>query len=362
MANFNFEILPNTELKNETIVNAKVEDFKCGDVILLTKSLNKTKLKEEAIFNLIRDNTDLNKNKIEEKGSKYVCALTKVPNSDLLCVPVEISKSLFEHRQNLDFLKQYLDIYKTEFKTFKNAFKGVELDFKMHSKCLPLPVNEIEEGKEAKLFYFFINPLDTTKQNADFYLWIKSESTEKEFFTLDELDELNGEDSDVESDQKQNDNIEELRKRITDLSFDNDFEQDIELEEFSQKFKNVYENKFRSFLKTLSKNETLYATTLSTKKYCKETYDEDSMNSTTLVFYFEKLDVDENGNINAVIVKTFDKTETCHFHPFLCNHYGPYYKTTLFCTLYNVGRTTDSLAQSFFLDLPVDLYNEIEAE
>ena len=105
-----------------------------------------------------------------------------------------------------------------------------------------MPVNEIEEGKEAKLFYFFINPLDTTKQNADFYLWIKSESTEKEFFTLDELDELNGEVSDVESDQKQNDNIEELRKRITDLSFDNDFEQDIELEEFSQKFKNVYEN------------------------------------------------------------------------------------------------------------------------
>jgi hypothetical protein len=358
MATFNFEILPSDELKQEnerrTILNSKIEKFKCGDVIVLSSTENKEKLKDEAIFNLVLITTDLNKNEIDGVG-KHVCALAKAPNNSH-CIPVAVSKALFEQTHNLDFLKAYLDIYKKEFKPFKNTFKGVELDFAIHSKCLPLPVDNVDEN-EARLFYFFMDPTDSTKEKPDFYVWIKSLDGEKEFFKLDELEDL-----ELEDDQKHVDNTEELRKQITDFNFDENFERDPEIEEFNKKFKNIYENKFRTFLKSLSKNETIYATTLPTKKYCKETFDEDSMNSTTLVFYFDKLDLDENGNINAVVVKTFDKTETCHFHPFLCNHYGPYYKTTLLCTLYNVGRGKESSAQSFFLDLPVGLYNEIDED
>lgn len=137
-------------------------------------------------------------------------------------------------------------------------------------------------------------------------------------------------------------------------------ERDLEMEDFAKQFKSVYENQFRDYLKNLNKNEPLSATSLPTKKYNKDTYEVDSMNSTTLVFYFDGLELDENGNINGVLATAFDKTEECHFTPYLCKEYGPYFKTNLLCCLYNVGRGKDSEAANFFLDLPIDLYNLID--
>lgn len=131
-------------------------------------------------------------------------------------------------------------------------------------------------------------------------------------------------------------------------------ERDADMEDFARQFKKIYETKFVDYLKTLKRSEPLNATSLS-EKNC-----DDEDNSTTLVFYFEKIDTDENGNVNAVVAKSFDKTEICHFQPYLCNKYGPYWKTNLYCCLYNTGRTASQAAQNFFLDLPIDLYNLIE--
>jgi hypothetical protein len=148
----------------------------------------------------------------------------------------------------------------------------------------------------------------------------------------------------------------------TDLKNVQLIDRDIELEEFAQKFKEIYDNDYRNYLKNLDKNEILYATALPTKKYCKETYDQDSMNSTTLMFYFERLDLDENENINTVVVRTFDRSELCYFTPTVYNEYGLYYKTMLFTCFYNTGRINNSSSQNFFLDLPVYLYNKIDSD
>lgn len=136
-------------------------------------------------------------------------------------------------------------------------------------------------------------------------------------------------------------------------------DRDEEMEDFARQFKSIYETKFVEHLKGLKRQEPLNATSLPEKKYNKHTYEEDSANSTTILFYFEKLETDEKGNVNAVVAKSFDKTEVCHFQPHLINDYGPYYNTNLFCCLYNTGRSSDK-AREFFLDLPIDLYNLIE--
>ena len=139
-------------------------------------------------------------------------------------------------------------------------------------------------------------------------------------------------------------------------------ERDPEVEEFAAKFKAIYENQFVTYLKNLNKSEPLNATSLPTKKYDKNTYEQDSMNSTTLTFYFSHVENDENGNIVAIVATSFDKSENCHFTPQLCKDYGPYFNTTMFCTFYNVGRkkAEESEAEDFFLDLPIDLYNLID--
>lgn len=137
-------------------------------------------------------------------------------------------------------------------------------------------------------------------------------------------------------------------------------DRDEEMEDFARQFKSIYEKKFVEHLKSLKQGEPLNATSLPEKKYNKDTYEEDSANSTTILFYFEKLDVDEKGNVNAVLTKSFDKTEICHFQPFLCKEYGPYYDTNLYCCMYNTGRAGSDKALNFFLDLPIDLYNLIE--
>lgn len=137
-------------------------------------------------------------------------------------------------------------------------------------------------------------------------------------------------------------------------------ERDEEMEDFARQFKSIYESKFIEYLKNLKRLEPLNATSLPETKYNKETYDQDTANSTTILFYFDKLETDEKGNVNAIVTKSFDKTEVCHFQPYLCNDYGPYFNTNLYCCLYNTGRAGSEKAQNFFLELPIDLYNLIE--
>lgn len=88
----------------------------------------------------------------------------------------------------------------------------------------------------------------------------------------------------------------------------------------------------------------------------------DSMNSTSLIFYFDHLESDESGNINAIVATSFDKSQSCHFQPFICKDYGPYYRTTLYTSYYNIGRGKNPEAEHFFLDLPIDLYNLIDMD
>lgn len=137
-------------------------------------------------------------------------------------------------------------------------------------------------------------------------------------------------------------------------------DRDEEMEDFARQFKTIYETKFVEYLKSLKQNDTLNGTSLPDKKYNKDTYEDDSANSTTIVFYFDKLETDESGNINAVVTKSFDKSDVCHFQPHLFKNYGPYFNTQLFCCFYNTGRTKDTTSHEFFLDLPIELYNLIE--
>ena len=141
-----------------------------------------------------------------------------------------------------------------------------------------------------------------------------------------------------------------------------DEQKDPEMEEFAKNFKKIYETEFHQHLKGLEKNDLLMATSLPTKPYCKDTYEMDAMNATTLNFYFESLECDEEGNINSIVTSTFDRSQKCHFHPHLYKRYGPYQNTTLFTTLYNVGRkgAAEGQAEEFFIDLPVELYNLID--
>ena len=138
-------------------------------------------------------------------------------------------------------------------------------------------------------------------------------------------------------------------------------QKDPEMEEFAKNFKKVYETEFRQYLKGLKKNDLLMATSLPTKPYCKDTYETDAMNATTLNFYFESLECDEAGNINSVVTSTFDHSQKWHFHPHLYKRYGPYQHTTLFTALYSVGRkAAETVTEEFFIDLPVELYNQID--
>jgi len=159
--------------------------------------------------------------------------------------------------------------------------------------------------------------------------------------------------------------IEEQAPKQTELDLNtiDEKDRDPEVENFAQSFKLVYENQFRDYLKQMIKKQSISATSLPTVKYCKENYEAYSMNSTTLLFYFDHLEQDECGNINSVVATTFDQSESCHFIPEICNQYGPYVNTTLFTCLYNVGRTSsNNNPDKFFLDLPIELYNLIEDE
>ncbi len=146
------------------------------------------------------------------------------------------------------------------------------------------------------------------------------------------------------------------------LSFDAFPNRDLELEEYAKSFKSIYENQFREiYLKNLKKNDPIQVTSMPTKEYCKETFENDSMNATTLTFYFDSIELDDAGSLTAVIASSFDRRYTYFFEPFLCESYGPLFATNLLTCLYDVGRV-NSREQMFFLDLPVELYNLLESE
>ena len=375
---YEFLMLNKSKLVNETeiksLVDKKIANLKCGDVVIMS-SMEKTPHNEknfyaDAVFNLVLNASDVNQNDTQDK---YLCELVKSANG-LDCIPVEISKLLYEKSQSLDFVKSYSELYTEKFSVYAKTFKGIELDIKDHAKHLPnaeLNVELLIQNK-AKLYYFFMDPADKTKKEANFYVWINvGKISKKQYYLLSEiedmdevLDDEDDDDEEEDSEQAMLDQTAEIREQLIEMTIEepSTAERDPEIEEFSEKFRQIYENQFRSYLKTLARNETIYATSMPAKKYCKETYDDDAMNSTTLLFYFDGLELDEHGNINAVKATTFDKTETCHFHPYLCRQYGPYYKTMLLCCLYNVGRKSDSMAENFFLDLPVDLYNQIDMD
>lgn len=158
-----------------------------------------------------------------------------------------------------------------------------------------------------------------------------------------------------------NSNNNNIPEESQDDGFDEIEDRDPEIEEYCKMFRKIYRNQFNDYLKSLAKNESISVTSLPTKKYCKETFDEDLMNSTTLNFYFEKLEFEENGSIKSVIAKSFDKKTKYDFTPYVCDNYGPYYKTTLWACCYDVGRK-ESKEEMFFIDLPSHLYTLLESE
>jgi hypothetical protein len=159
-------------------------------------------------------------------------------------------------------------------------------------------------------------------------------------------------------------NINELsinnENESADDGFDEIEDRDPEIEEYAKNFRNIYSNELVEYLKTLVRNDSLSVTSIPTKKYCKETFDEDLMNSTTLNFNFEGLECDPDGKIKSVIATSFDRSTKYDFSPFLCSDYGPYFRTTLYACYYNVGRKS-SKEEMFFIDLPLHLYNLLEA-
>ena len=158
-------------------------------------------------------------------------------------------------------------------------------------------------------------------------------------------------------------NINELsinnENESADDGFDEIEDRDPEIEEYAKNFRQIYSNEFAEYLKTLVHNDSLSVTSIPTKKYNKETFDEDLMNSTTLSFNFEGLECDPDGKIKSLIATSFDRTTKYDFNPFLCTDYGPYYRTTLYACYYNVGRKS-SKEEMFFIDLPLHLYTLLE--
>lgn len=154
----------------------------------------------------------------------------------------------------------------------------------------------------------------------------------------------------------------DLEKPVKNLNFEMFANRDPELEEYAIEFKSLYENQFKNvYVKELKKNAPISVTSMPTKEYCKETFENDLMNATTLTFYFDSLELDESGRISAVVTSSYDRAHTYFFEPFLCESYGPYFNTTLFTCMYDVGRK-NSVEQMFFLDLPVELYSLLEIE
>ncbi|CAF0991320.1 unnamed protein product [Brachionus calyciflorus] len=338
----------------QKLVEKRLNNLNTGDLVIMSsydRIKHKTEHLSEAKFHLV----------YSVNSEKCLADLKSIPDIYNLAIPLEITKNLAESNPKINIIKSYTQLYNLGLKEYKNCFNSIELDFKTHLEYLPDDLNlDPVILNHGSLFYFFTPPADLNNNTAfikideNFYAFLNKNRLESYLETMEIETEIEiGEDG-------LNESINLDSSQVLDESCIPEKERDHEVEDFAKQFKKIYENDFRIYLKNLKPNEPLNATSLPQKKYNKETYDEDSGESVTLVFYFEKLDLDENGNINLVETSSFDKTEKCFFSPFLCKDYGPYFKTNLLCSFYNVGRSKNQEAQNFFLDLPIDLYNLIE--
>lgn len=361
-----------TDLDSIAELNKKIEFLNTGDIVIITPveaSLqHQQKHFNEAKFYFVCHQSGSN-------PGKYLSEMTKSPNG-WSTIPVTISKQL-ENSFNGDFIQDYMKKFLKLFNGYANRFKGIELD--LESKRIPenfLAKNNIQNNNnnDLRVFYFFEQPTgDENKDfDGDFYVWINKAKPgvpkhNDAFFSLtNDLENLDIEMEDSFSVFNASMNESELEKSTDPsppktLSFDIVTDRDFEMEEYAKNFKTIYENQFKDSLSKLNKNDLLSVTSLPTKPYCKETFENDLMNSITLSFFFDSLELDDNGKLSAVITCSHDRLHTYYFEPYLCDKYGPFYSTTLFTCMYNVGRT-NSVEQMFFLDLPLDLYNLLETD
>ena len=288
----------------------------------------------------------------EVNGKKLYRELTKSPNG-LLCIPLVVTRNL-AIKSGYSFIQRYKNMFKAIFYLYVNSFKGIELDRNIDKELLPktADLSLLSDKSDFKLIFFIENPKNKndTKFDGEYLVWLNQDESENCFSLNDEFSNLKLDNSISLEDQDPVQDLENIAER------------DMEMEDYNKKLKNIYENDFLAYLKTLNKGDSLCATSLPTKPYCKDTFEDDMMNSTSLVFYFDSIDIDQNGNINAVVAYSFDKSIRYYFTPFLCDSYGPFYKITLLTCMYNVGRSNNEITQHFFLDLPVHLYNILDSD
>ena len=322
-------------------LNQQLEHLNVGDIVILSsveRSANEQKYFDEAKFFIVSS---------DFKDAKNLIDLDKTPNG-FYSIPLKISQHLETHF-NGDYVQDYMKKYQKLFQMFANTFTSIELE----SISRLVPDNTQFKSKladsnnnELRVFYFFKNPsIDESNEfDGDYFVWLNKPDEENSMFSLtcDRFEQL---------ELNQSCNLEGVDEQ----------DRDLEMEEYAAKFKSIYETQFREYLRKHKVHEPLSVTSLPMNKYNKDTIDQDLMNSTTLTFYFEALECDEEGNINAVVASSFDRTQNYYFMPFLCENYGPFYMTTLYASLYNVGRK-DSQESMFFLDLPVALYNLLDSD
>jgi hypothetical protein len=358
-----------TKTKIDEIINDK--ELKTGDFLIIN---------DHSYF--IIEQNDNNYKLIKSVEMPIIDNNNNNNNNKWLTIPEEVSKRLLLSKVSLlNYIKNYQIVYKNICEKYKNCCGAIELNTQQYSTFLKnhLKQNDMDHIDQLRLFYVF-------KSNSGYFISTKMEfllnnqfnfsyrsQIAANLFDLSQLycEEDNGESEDVNSMDMEtlalDSNI--INDESMVIMDDNDTldplpsddQRDFEMEAFSEQFKKIYENEFKTYLKGLTKGQTIYATSLPKKPFNKETFEQDENDSTTLVFYFDSLEIDDDGHINCVDMLSFDKSEKCRFYPFLYKRYGQYYNITLFTTLYNVGReTTASRAEEFFLDLPVDLYNMID--
>ncbi|RNA37025.1 hypothetical protein BpHYR1_033610 [Brachionus plicatilis] len=338
------------EIKN--LIFKRLENLTTGDIVIISsfsRIENKNEHINDAIFYLV----------YSENSQKKLIKLIKTLDGSY-AVPKDVTKAITASKPGLNIIQNYSKIYNIGLNEYKNCFKSIELDYKVHFDQFPDDVKIDKNLQVNNRICYFIEPPVDDNNNIDFI------KLNKNFYAFCDRDQLmeSMQDLEIDVDLEANEEVlDESGKENCEMAEDlliAENERDAEVEDFAKNFKKIYENDFIDYLKKLEPNTLLNATSLPIKKYNKDTYEEDTADSTTLVFYFEKLELDEKGNINILVATSFDKTEKCYFTPFLCNDYGPYYKANLLCSYYNIGRSKDKEALNFFLDLPIDLYNLIE--
>jgi hypothetical protein len=352
------------------------DKLRVGDVLLIGKE-NELRRRSMKLF----------------AGSKQLVELTRAPKR-MLAVPLSVTKQLSQLSNDFDLVSAYVELYRSNrFEQLDNSYNAIELDFRHHSSLLASrhsqhseqqkqqqqQLNKLDEQDNTRFYYLIKEPTSNANTNdfcGGYYVWLErakaylpiKENTKIEHLvvlinqtSISEKQKIDQEeDEDKEEDKEEEEKEEE--EEDDELKLLPDELRDFEMEEYAARFKQVYENDFHEYLKNLKKGEPLNGTALPTAKYNKETFEADSMNSLTLTFYFDSVELDEAGRLSSVLADSFDRAERCHFQVYNCKKYGPYYDTTLFACLCSVGRANSKADQAtrFFLDLPVHLYYKLD--